>query len=184
MITGGEATLKDMLTAQGLDPDAPHLRWMVMTWDLAKIGDGSNKFYRFLMTQDALLTTYGKRNPGAFAFRNSKPMQIGNLTSTTGDPIAKAVKTTSQKLREGYVLVCRPLAVNCSVFAGAAMTDGSSVTKPRDLLGEIARKSKLGIGILDTVNQSRSDAERTHMNRELAWMGLAGVPPDDVWAGR
>lgn len=177
MITGGEATLKSVLTGLGHDPDSPRLRWMVLTWDLAKIEGTSNKFYRFHLTQDALLTTYGKRAPAAFTFRGSRPMQIGTLTSTSGDPLARAVRTTAEKLKEGYVLVCRPLAVDCSVFAGP------DVTEPRDLLGEVTRKTKAGTGVLDTVNQARSDARATHISADVSW-GYAGLAPDDLWFGR
>ena len=182
MVIGGEATLKDLLVADDLDPALPRLLWMVLTWDLAKLDEGRNDFYRVHLTQDALLATGGKRTPVAFNVRTGKPGKVEDFTSTAGDPLSRAVGATAELIMEGYGMVCLPLAVDCSGFADRTLANGNDLQQPRQLLDQIAKSTDLGLEILRYINDERREAIRSHIDEDWE-SSFPGTDPVDLFMG-
>ena len=182
MVIGGEATLKDLLVADDLDPALPRLRWMVLTWDLAKLDEGRNDFYRVHLTQDALLATSGKRTPAVFAVRTGKPGKVADFVAKAGDPLARAVGATTELTMEGFHMVCLPLAVDCSKFADRTLANGNDLQQPRQLLDQIAKSTDLGLEVLRHINDVRREAIRTHIDED--WEdSFPEADPVDLFTG-
>lgn len=156
-------TLYDLLAPSKIDYLAQRLEWMILTWDLAEARGRGNHYYRLLMTDDSYLAITGYRSPQVFA--DTKPNSGTHVAwSLDSDhALQEAMDLTTSKLDDGFTMVCRPLAVNCSTFEGARSTSGGTPRDAGSLLGELSKRTTLGLRTLGHVNAARAAAQPTHL---------------------
>lgn len=175
------ATLWELLDADGLDLAPRPLEWMVLTWDLAKIGGNWNRFFRLFLTVDGGLTCHSNRSADYFSTVSPKLGDVEELSGAEDHPMDHVTSATEAMLEEGYHWLCRPLAVDCSVYA-------DQVERPHELLVAMMRstspppRSSLGSEVLRTVNATRDGHVGTHL--DVDWhQHFPRTPVRLLWAG-
>ena len=176
MATRNATTLETLLESADIRMDAPAMRWMVVTWDVACIDSRSNKYYRFLLADNAYLGLYNKRNTQAFSPTTPSRGTIGGFVQAGSSPLSQALKKDMEKAKE-YRPVCQPLAVDCSEFAG-----GPETGQPYEMLFAMSVGSAAGRRVLGRINAARQQAFPTHASPEAhrnrfrdaekLWLGL------------
>ena len=174
MATRNAPTLETLLESADIRMDAPAMRWMIVTWDVACIDSRSNKYYRFLLADNAYLGLYNKRNTQAFSPTSPSRGTIGGFVQAGSSPLSQALKKDMEKAKE-YRPVCQPLAVDCSEFAG-------EVDSPADLLDAIKDNGGLGRRVLAHINRTRQTAMVTHLASGWSY-DFPGQTDRDLWSG-
>lgn len=175
MTPAPEASLADLLHAEGLIPGAENLRWMVLTWDLARFG-AENKFYRLFCSLDTALGVAGHRAPGVFDAFSPVLGRAGMVVPFDDSPLQWAHRITEQRINEGYVPVCRPLAVDCSPLRP------DHFDHPGQLLPGLQAGTESGMALLGHINAVRATAAETHVHPDAAQ--VAGRRTlGQLWAG-
>ena len=167
------ATLAEVIGGAG-EP----LRWMVLTWDTAGIEGSTSQYNRFYLADDSFLASSGRRSPKVFA-AIPKPLAGAYAGSSlrTGGAVEAALQLTDLRISLGNHLVCRPLAVDCSAFAGGDATDAG------DLLQQLEEKTDLGFALLSYLNAARLRARETHLDPGWA-EHFPGYDPEALWTGQ
>lgn len=177
-------TLADMLRAEGLDGIEERLRWMILTWDLAKIGGAANQYVRFFATTGTSLAYTARRTPKHFS--REDPLSGAAAASRFDDndrSLEIAINQTTTRLDQGYGLVCRPLAIDCFDFTHTTVIDGAPLRDAGQLVEQMAQNSDTGTEVLAYLNWARGEARRTHLAPD--WQETTGyTDPVALWSGR
>lgn len=162
--------LGELLESRGMDVTGSRLAWAVFTWDQAFIdAAGANSYARYFLTHDGLLIAYGQRTRTKFT--TATPV-LGEIAlaphQVKKDWLTRAAAATNDGIRQGQYLVCRPLAVDCSPFAGRRTYEGATVETPAQLLQELVEMMQLGGELLVHLNAARAGARTTHLAPDWA----------------
>lgn len=177
-----QTTLFDLLDASGVDYVGQRLQWMVLTWDLSGTRGQANRYWRALMTDDNYLAATGYRSPRVFADNKPNTGSYVALSLGSGAALQAAMDLTEVQLADGFTMLCRPLAVDCSIFEGARSTGGGTLSDAGSLLGELIRRTTLGLRVLAHVNAARAAARTTHLAPD--WRATGCTDSDRLWEGR
>lgn len=175
-------TLHDLLGGLTLEL-SDRLEWMVLTWDLACIRGGSNDYYRLLMTDACLISAGGVRTPQVFATSAPQLGQRDALLFYSDDNLQESLRLTEARERDGYGLVCRPLAVDCSTFSGRRTSTGRTPRDAGSLLRELSNLSVLSLQVLAHINAARAAARDAYL--APGWQETTGhTDAARLWEGR
>lgn len=175
-------TLAGKLTLDGVTDAPERVRWLLMTWDLAKTGD-AQWYTRIFLTNHGYGTFNGPRSPKLFDRKDPSRGAAGSGSSRQDTLAAlQAQEYTERKMGSGgYALVCCPLAIDLFHFAPRI----SDAYRPDAglLLMELKRKTELGLEVLAHVNTVRYDALETHLSP--CWeKHFTHETTDLLWDGR
>lgn len=176
--------LGELLLTHDFDITHPCLRWMVLTWDQAFIdAAGANMVFRTFLTYQGLLLVRSRRTRSKFT--TTIPV-LGGISvaphQVKKDWLARAAEATNDGIRQGHHLVCRPLAVDCSAFAGRRTYEGEAIESPAQLLQELVEMMQIGGELLSHINTVRAGALITHLDPDWA-EHFPRHTAEDLWAG-
>ena len=172
-----ENSLDSLLGAAGVDLSPERMQWMVITWDLSQVTRINNDFFRVFLTVDTSLTVHGDITPSVFDARTPRIGTTGDYTGATGGSLEKALIYTDDALEDGYEMLCRPLAVDFSEFAG-----GPETGQPYEMLFAMSVGSAEGRRVLGRINAARQKAFATHASPEAHRNRFRDA--DKLWLGR
>lgn len=172
-------TLAEMMAADGMADVDQRLRWMVLTWDLAKINADEDKFFRAIISTDWYVSISGGRTNSAFATTATDVYPtLGRRTGfgqRSESALQNAVTATEVTVKDGFKMLCRPLSVNLERFDGeplltgfTALAKGASgrteALDASDLVADLRAGGPTGREVLAEINRVRAAARATHLD--------------------
>lgn len=177
-----DATLNDLMWSEDLDTLDDRNQWMLMTWDMVKISAESRITTRVFLSLTETVITASYHEPDTYLITEPRPGKTFGRATSGDFPLRLASRTTEESAAQGFTILCRPLAVDCSPLAGQIVSDGRLIESTGHLVRGIASGSATGIEALRAVNRARSHALSTHLNPE--WRNrIASGSEYELWNG-
>lgn len=177
-VAGSSSALDALLGFAGVDLTPERMQWMVLTWDLSLVNQANSDFYRVFLTLDAALTVTGTRTTDVFGTITPKVGTVEDFViAPPSDPLETALIRTDDAIEDGHEMLCRPLAVDCSTFAG-----GFETGQPYEMLSAMSFGSRQGRRVLGHINAARRTAFSTHVSPEAHRNRFRDA--EELWLGR